>query len=180
MHAQGSAHVFSRLCPSARPWRRMAAVVAALLQAIRHRPGGGSLWYGDQPQGDGRRGALCSKGGMISPPLPRSPGLGTGTRFGGSYCGGIWAHGTGLLRATCKEIEGRGSKQKTIVISQSPAHGQGGGPMGPFFGIILTCGVSHPLHIGRPPSALLWLSNQIAPRPSWGPNPTIFPAGSRS
>lgn len=42
---------FQGLCPSARPWRRMAAVVAALLQAIHHKPGGGSLWYGDQPPG---------------------------------------------------------------------------------------------------------------------------------
>lgn len=136
----------------------------------RHKPGGGSLWYGDQPHGGRRHGVLCSKGDMVSPrPLPRSPGLGTGTRFEGSHYGGIWAHGVGLHRATCKEIEGE--QKRKIGISQSPAHGQGGGPMGPFFGIILTCGVSHPLHIGRLAKALLWSSNQIAPRPNWAQIP---------
>lgn len=56
----------------------------------RHKPGGGSLWYGDQPQGGRRHGVLFSKGDMISPPsLPRSPGLGTGTRLEGAP---LWRH----------------------------------------------------------------------------------------
>lgn len=35
-------------------------------------------------------------------------------------------------------------------------------------------GVALPLHIGRPPSAEVWFSNQIPSQPNRGRNPTIF------
>lgn len=122
-----------------------------------------------QPRVTGGMG-LC-KGGMISPiPLPRSPGLGTGTRFGGSYFGGSGPTGVG---SSVQRAKRQRWKKGKIGISQSPAQGQGSGPMGPFFGIIcMWCSASaaHWPPAPRPP--LVLQSNCISTK-LW-PNPTIF------
>lgn len=70
---------------------------------------------------------------MISPtvfPCPRALDPVREPALVGVYCGGGWAAAYGSVGRD------RAEREKEMGISQSPAHGRGGRPMGPFFGII--------------------------------------------
>lgn len=148
--------MFSRLCLSARPRRRMGAAVAAFMQPTHHRPGGGSLWEGDQlgvePRVDGRHGALRGwhDGAHSIIPLPQSPGPGTGTRLWGAGRL-LWrrlSRGIGLLARRSRERKRKKRRVFRKVLRMAGVAGRWGRSLESF-----ACGVAQRMHIGRPHAA---------------------------